>query len=58
MGGRFLARFGLVWVGRVFGRDRKSPAIEEFGRAVAPLLLFAIFLLVVDSAQQPSQSLR
>jgi hypothetical protein len=55
---RFLARVGLEWVGRAFGRDRQSPAIEEFGRAVAPLLLFAMFLLLVDSAPQPGQSLK
>jgi hypothetical protein len=53
--GRFCAAFGLRWIDPL-ARHRKSRALEEFGSGVALLLLFAIFLLLVDSAQQPGRS--
>jgi drug/metabolite transporter (DMT)-like permease len=51
--GRLFAVFGLLWVGRRLGRGvdgGESRAIAEFGCAVAPLVLFALFWLLADSA--------
>jgi hypothetical protein len=46
----------LHWSGRRFARGidwRERRAIEEFRRAVAPLLLFALLWLLADSPQRP-----
>jgi len=57
---RLFGVFGLLWVGRrlargIDGRDRR--VIEEFGCAIAPLVLFALFWLLADSAQRPNARL-
>jgi hypothetical protein len=50
---RVFVAFGLLWVGRRLARwidDRESRAIDEC-RAIAPLVLFTLYWLLVDSAQ-------
>ena len=54
---RLFVVFGLLWVGRRLARGidgRESSAIDEFGCAIAPLVLFTLFWLLADSAPQPS----
>jgi hypothetical protein len=51
---RVFVGFALLWVGARFARvidGRKSRAIEEYGCAVAPLVLFALLWLLDDSPQ-------
>jgi hypothetical protein len=53
---RFFVAFGLLWVGRRLTRGidgQASRTIEEFGCAIAPLVLFALFWLLADSGQRP-----
>jgi hypothetical protein len=52
--GRCLAAFAIVWVGRRLASRRESSAIEEFGYAIAPLVLFALFWLLADSPPTPN----
>jgi hypothetical protein len=47
--GRCLVVFGLVWVGRRLTHRRVSGSLEEFGYAIAPLVLFALLWLLADS---------
>ena len=58
---RLFGVVGLLWVGRrlVRGIDgREWRVIEEFGCAIAPLVLFAFFWLLADSAQRPNARAR
>jgi hypothetical protein len=51
----------LPWGGRRLARGiggREWHAIDEFGCAVAPLLLFALIWLLADSAQRPNARVR
>jgi hypothetical protein len=51
----------LLWSGRRLSRGIDGPgrrAIEEFGCAVAPLLLFALLWLLADSPQRPKVQAR
>ena len=52
--GRYLAVFAFVWVGRRLAPRRVSGALEEFGYAIAPLVLFALFWLLADSPPRPN----
>jgi len=54
--GSLFAVLSFLWGRRRLARGidgRQWRAIEEFGCAVAPLLLFALMWLLVDSAQRP-----
>jgi hypothetical protein len=54
---RLFGVFGLLWVGRRLARGidgREWRVIEECGCAIAPLVLFALFGLLADSAQRPN----
>jgi hypothetical protein len=51
----------LLWGGRRLARGidgRNWRAIEEFGEAIAPLLLFALIWLLADSSPRPKAEAR
>jgi hypothetical protein len=50
--GRIVAAFGLLWASRRLVGRRQSHEIEEYGRAVAPLIAFALLGLLVHSGQR------
>ena len=51
----------LLWTGRKFARgiDRRALiALEEFGCAVAPLILIALMWLLAESTRSPNARVR
>jgi hypothetical protein len=59
--GRVVAVLGLLWIGGRLARGiagRESRAIEECGCAIAPLLLFALFWLLVRFPNECSADLQ
>jgi hypothetical protein len=53
-----VAAVGLRWITRgVIGR-RQSSGIEEYGRAIAPLIAFALLWLLVYSGQRTNAEVR
>lgn len=51
----------LLWAGRRLARGidgREWRAIEEFGGAIAPLVLFALIWLLTDSSPRPNAEAR
>ena len=47
--GRLVAVFGFLWASRRLLGRRRSRAIEDYGRAIAPLIAFALLWLMVRS---------
>jgi hypothetical protein len=57
----FFAIVCLLWSGRKFARaidSRAMSALEEFGGAVAPLILLALMWLLAGSTRSPNARLR
>ena len=50
--GRIMAAFGILWVSRCLVGRRQSRAIDEYGRAIVPLMAFALLWLLVYSGQR------
>jgi hypothetical protein len=50
---RFVSNFSILWIARRLGGRRESRAIEEYGCAIAPLIVFALLWLLTDSVQRP-----
>jgi hypothetical protein len=51
----------LLWSGRKFARgidSRALSALEEFGGAVAPLMLLALIWLLAESTRSPNARVR
>jgi hypothetical protein len=47
-----VAAFGFLWASRRLIGRRQSRAIEESGRAIAPLIAFALLWLLVYSGER------
>jgi hypothetical protein len=47
-----MAALGILWVSRRLVGRRQSRAIDEYGRAIVPLMAFALLWLVVYSGQR------
>jgi hypothetical protein len=57
----FVAIVCLLWSGRRFARgidSRALSALEEFGGAVAPLILLALMWLLAESTRSPNARVR
>jgi hypothetical protein len=50
--GRIVAVFGFLWASRRLVGGRQSRAIEDYGRAIAPLIAFALLWLMVRSGRR------
>jgi hypothetical protein len=50
--GRIMAALGLLWVSRRLIGRRQSRAIDEYSRAIVPLMAFALLWLLVYSGQR------
>jgi hypothetical protein len=48
----------LLWAGRRLARRIEWRAIEEFGGAIAPLVLFALIWLLADSSPRAKAEAR
>jgi hypothetical protein len=47
-----VAVFGFLWASRRLVGGRQSRAIEDYGRAIVPLIAFALLWLMVRSGRR------